>query len=105
MAASLSPEQVSAAEFLALWRGHWGNETRLRYERDVTLGGDAYRVRNGHAPPARAHVRHMVISLVRVAGGANVAAALCRSLHIPSKLSLPSALSTHQTEILWQQLA
>jgi predicted acylesterase/phospholipase RssA/predicted transposase YbfD/YdcC len=57
---SLLPEEASAEELLALWRGHWGIETRLHYVRDVTLGEDACRVRSGHAPQALAAVRNSV---------------------------------------------
>jgi predicted transposase YbfD/YdcC len=63
---SLIPEQAGPEELLALWRGHWGIETRLDYVRDVTLGEDACRVRSGAAPQALAAVRNSVISLVRL---------------------------------------
>ena len=75
---SLLPQEASAEELLALWRGHWGIETRLHYVRDVTLGEDACRVRTGAAPQVLAAIRNSVISLVRLAGGTNVAAALRR---------------------------
>ena len=82
---SLLPAQAIAEELLALWRGHWGIETRLHDVRDVTLGEDACRVRTGAAPQALAAVRNTVIALVRLAGGANVAAALRRFAARPAE--------------------
>ena len=82
---SLLPEKASAKELLALWRGHWGIETRLHYVRDVTLGEDACRVRTGAAPQALAAVRNTVIALVRLAGGTIVAAALRRFATRPAE--------------------
>lgn len=82
---SLLPAEVSADELLVLWRGHWGLETRLHYVRDVTLGEDACRVRSGAAPQGLAAVRNPVLSLVRLAGGTNVAAALRRFAARPAE--------------------
>ena len=70
---------------LAVWRGHRGIETRLPSGRDVTLGEEACRVRTGVAPQALAAVRNPVISLVRLAGGTNVAAALRRFAAKPAE--------------------
>ena len=53
--------------------------------RDVNLGEDAYRVRTGHAPQALAAVRNAAIALVRLAGSANVAAALRRFAAKPAE--------------------
>jgi hypothetical protein len=82
---SLSPSQASAAELLALWRGHWSIETRLHYVRDVTMGEDACRVRSGAAPQALAAMRNAVINLVRLAGQTNVAATLRRFAARPAE--------------------
>jgi hypothetical protein len=82
---SLLPERASAEELLAFWRGHWGIETRLHYVRDVTLGEDACRVRTGAAPQVLAAMRNTVVSLVRLAGHANVAAALRRFAARPTE--------------------
>lgn len=82
---SFLPAQANAEALLAFWRGHWGIETRLHYVRDVTLGEDACRVRTGAAPQALAAVRNTVISLVRLAGGTNVAAALRRFAARPAE--------------------
>ena len=53
--------------------------------RDVALGEDACRVRTGHAPQALAALRNTVISLVRLAGKTNVAAALRRFAAKPAE--------------------
>ena len=82
---SLLPTQASADELLTLWRGHWGIETRLHHVRDVTLGEDACRVRTGAAPQALAAIRNTVLSVVRLAGGTNVAAALRRFAAHPAE--------------------
>ena len=73
---SLHPEEASAAEAAALWRGHWTIENRVHYPRDVTLGEDACQVRAGNAPQALAALRNALLSLLRAQGWTNIAAAL-----------------------------
>ena len=79
---------------LALWRGHWGSETRLHYVRDVTLGEGACRVHTGAAPQALAAMRNTVIALVRLAGGVNVAAALRRFAARPAEALAAIGITT-----------
>lgn len=67
---------TTAAELLALSRGHWSIENRLHYVRDVTLGEDASQVRTGAAPQALAALRNVVVALLRHAGWTNIAAGL-----------------------------
>lgn len=67
---------TTAAELLALSRGHWSIENRLHYVRDVTLGEDASQVRTGAAPQALAALRNVVLALLRHAGWTNIAAGL-----------------------------
>ena len=74
---SLAPERVSAAALLSLQRGHWAIENRSHYVRDVTFGEDKSQVRKGNLPQVLSALRNAAISLVRLAGHANVAAA-CR---------------------------
>jgi predicted transposase YbfD/YdcC len=74
---SLAPQRAAAAELLTLWRGHWGIENRLHYVRDVTFGEDACPIRAGQAPQVMAAFRNLAISLFRLAGETNIAAA-CR---------------------------
>jgi predicted transposase YbfD/YdcC len=73
---SLSLEQVTPQQLLALWRGHWQIENRLHYVRDMTLGEDASRVRSGQSPHALAALRNAVVTVLRLAGQPNIAAAL-----------------------------
>lgn len=57
-------------------RGHWGIENRLHWVRDVTYGEDASRIRTGTAPRVMAGLRNLAISVLRLAGHANIAAGL-----------------------------
>jgi Transposase DDE domain len=73
---SLSPEQASASDLLALSRGHWSIENQLHYIRDVTLGEDASRIRTGAAPQAMAALRNVILTVLRLAGVTNLASGL-----------------------------
>jgi predicted transposase YbfD/YdcC len=61
---SLSALEADAARLLALTRGHWGIENGLHHRRDVTLGEDASRVRQGAAPQVMAALRNSVIQVL-----------------------------------------
>ena len=94
---SLRPEEASAAEAAALWRGHWTIENRVHYPRDVTLGEDAGQQRTGNAPQALAALRNGVLSLLRSSGWTNIADAVrhygayaSRALHLLG--ALPAGL-------------
>ena len=69
-------EQAGAARLLTWWRHHWGIENRLHYVRDVAFQEDACRIRSGDAPQNLAALRNALISLLRLGGHANIAAAL-----------------------------
>lgn len=73
---SLRPEEASAAEVEALWRGHWTIEARVHYVRDATLGEDAGQQRVGSTPQALAALRNALLSLLRSLGWASIADAL-----------------------------
>jgi predicted transposase YbfD/YdcC len=61
---------------LAAWvRGHWEIENRLHWVRDVTYQEDKSLVRTGNAPRVMASLRSLAISLLRIGGHANIAAA------------------------------
>jgi predicted transposase YbfD/YdcC len=61
---------------LAAWvRGHWHIENKLHWVRDVTYREDDSLVRTGNAPRVMASLRSLAISLLRLAGHANIAAA------------------------------
>ena len=61
---------------LAAWvRGHWHIENKLHWVRDVTYQEDRSLVRTGNAPRVMATLRSLAISLLRLDGHANIAAA------------------------------
>jgi len=72
---SLSPQQTSPAQVLAYNRGHWHIENRLHHVRDMTYDEDRSQVRTGQRPHAMATLRNLSISLLRLAGAKNIAAA------------------------------
>ena len=61
---------------LAAWvRGHWEIENCLHWVRDVTYQEDKSLVRTGNAPRVMASLRSLAISLLRLDGHINIAAA------------------------------
>lgn len=74
---SLDERRASAEQLLGLWRGHWHIENKLHYVRDVTFKEDKSQVRAGKIPEVMAALRNAAISLMRVKGATNIAAA-CR---------------------------
>ena len=61
---------------LAAWvRGHWEIENKLHWVRDVTYQEDKSLVRTGNAPRVMASLRSLAISLLRLDGHPNIAAA------------------------------
>ena len=62
---SLSRQQASAAQLLALRRRHWAIENLLHYPRDVWFREDASRIRSGQAPIALASFRNAILNLLR----------------------------------------
>ena len=81
---------------LAAWvRGHWGIENRLHWVRDVTYDEDRSQVRTGNAPQVMATLRNTAISLLRLAGWTNIAAALRHHARNPQAHQLPADLLKH----------
>lgn len=76
------------AEFV---RGHWGIENRLHWVRDVTFDEDHSQVRTGNSPQIMASLRNAAITLLRLAGYSNIAAALHEHAYRPSVLSWTSS--------------
>ena len=66
---------------LAAWnRSHWEIENKLHWVRDVTYQEDKSLVRTGNAPRVMASLRSLAISLLRLDGHSNIAAAnRCRA--------------------------
>jgi len=75
---SAPPERADAATLLRGLRGHWGIENRSHWVRDVTFDEDRCRVRKGTGAHVMASLRNVAISLLRLAGAANIAQALRR---------------------------
>lgn len=86
---SLSPQRASPAQVLAYNRGHWQIENRLHHVRDMTYDEDRSQVRRERRPHAMATLRNVAISLLRLAGAENIAAAtrhLGRQVERPLRL-------------------
>ena len=75
---SLPAERGSPELLLAANRGHWGIENSVHWVRDVTLGEDGCAVHKGRAPQILAALRNVVITLLRLNGHKNIAAAIDR---------------------------
>jgi predicted transposase YbfD/YdcC len=73
---SLTPQEASAAQLEALWRGHWTIENRVHFVRDVTLGEDACQVHVGPAPRVLAALRNTLLNLMRGCGWQNISDAV-----------------------------
>ena len=71
-----SDPDASPATLAAWVRGHWHIENKLhRVRRDVTYQEDGSQVRTGNAPRVMASLRSLAISLLRLDGHPNIAAA------------------------------
>lgn len=73
---SLTHSQTDPSELAGYLRGHWIIEDRLHWVRDVTFGEDLSQVRTGGGPRMMASLRNLVISILRLAGHANLAKAV-----------------------------
>jgi predicted transposase YbfD/YdcC len=91
---SLSPEEASPADLLAYNRGQWTIENRLHYVRDMTYDEDRSQVRKKNRPRVMATLRNIAISLLRLAGAENIAAA---TRHLGWGLERPLRLVGLQT--------
>jgi len=72
---SLTAQQVSPTQLLALVRQHWHIENRSHWRRDVTLGEDACRVTVGQVPQVLAALNNCVLAIVDFLLQPNLAAA------------------------------
>src|SRR5262249_243084 len=73
---SSRPEKASPACLLAWNRNHWCIENGLHYVRDFTFDEDRCRIRKHAGARVMASLRNLAISLLRLAGAENIAAAL-----------------------------
>jgi predicted transposase YbfD/YdcC len=70
-----SDRDADPAALAARARGHGEIENKLHWVRDVTYREDQSLVRTGNAPRVMASLRSLAISLLRLDGHANIAAA------------------------------
>ena len=66
-------------------RGHWGIEDRLHWVRDMDFDEDRSQVRTASGPRIMASLRNLVITILRLAGMTNIAAALRYHARRPSR--------------------
>jgi predicted transposase YbfD/YdcC len=72
----ITSDRMADPATLAAWvRGHWEIENKLHWVRDVTYQEDKSLVRTGNAPRVMATLRSLAISLLRLDGHTNIAAA------------------------------
>lgn len=73
---SLSIADAKPAQIAAWLRGHWAIENKLHWVRDVTYAEDHSQIRTGGGPQVMATLRNTAISILRLKGHTNIAAAL-----------------------------
>jgi hypothetical protein len=79
--------RVAPPATLAAWvQGHWGIENRLHWVRDVTFDEDRSQIHTATAPRVMATIRSTAISLHRLDGATNIAAALRHAARHPTKI-------------------
>ncbi|MHB1235367.1 MAG: ISAs1 family transposase [Microbacteriaceae bacterium] len=81
---SLTEEEASPAQLADYIRGHWGIENRLHWVRDVTYREDHSQIRTGNAAHVMASIRNLAISIHRLTGATNIAAALRHTMRNPT---------------------
>jgi predicted transposase YbfD/YdcC len=84
---SLSAQRARPEQLIKLWREHWHIENWLHWVRDVTFDEDRSQVRAGHIPQVMAAFRNAAISVMRILGETNIAAA-CRRYAAQPALAL-----------------
>ena len=61
----ITSRNLTAQEFAAAVRGHWGIENQLHWQLDVTFREDASRIRKGHGPHNFSILRRTALSLLQ----------------------------------------
>ncbi len=82
---SLPAEQASPVQLADWARGHWVIENSLHWIRDVTFAEDHSQVRTGNGPQVMAGLRNLAISLIRLSGATNIAAAIRHTARRPTR--------------------
>ena len=73
---SLTVTQARPDQLAGILRGHWSIEDRLHWIRDVTYDEDRSQVRARNGPRVMASLRNLAITILRLTGETNIAAAL-----------------------------
>jgi predicted transposase YbfD/YdcC len=73
---SLDVRDATGAQIGGYVREHWGIENRIHYVRDVTWDEDRSQIRTGNGPQVMASLRNLAITILRLTGETNIAAAL-----------------------------
>ena len=73
---SLTVTQAHPAHLAGILRGHWSIEDRLHWIRDVTYDEDRSQIRARNGPRVMASLRNLAITILRLTGETNIAAAL-----------------------------
>jgi len=73
---SCDATQADAPQIATHTRNHWHIENKLHYVRDVTYNEDASQTRTHNGPRIMASLRNLAISILRLTGKTNIAAAL-----------------------------
>ena len=73
---SLTITQATPGQLAGIIRGHWGIEDRLHWARDLDFDEDRSQIRTAAGPQIMASLRNLAITILRLTGHANIAAAL-----------------------------
>ena len=85
----LRVHQAKPSQLAAIIHGHWSIENTVHWARDVTYDEDRCQIRTGTGPQVMAALRNAAISVLRLAGATNIAAAnrhQARDSHCPLDL-------------------
>src|SRR6266542_2635579 len=82
---SLAIGTASPAQLARRVHGHWRIENQLHWVRDVTFDEDRSQARTGNLPRTMATLRNLAISVLRLAGIGNIAAALRHNGRDPTR--------------------
>jgi predicted transposase YbfD/YdcC len=82
---SLDVRDATGTQIGGYVREHWGVENRLHYVRDMTWDEDRSQVRTGNGPQVMASLRNLAITILRLAGETNIAAALRHHASNPNR--------------------
>lgn len=82
---SLAATLASPAELADIIRGHWAIEDRLHWVRDVVFDEDRSQIRTANGPRVMASLRNLAVTILRLTGVTNIAAALRHHARRPDR--------------------